>query len=85
MDTKTNERRGFCFVTYCEEIPVQKLLECRYHQVGGGKVAGVRLFTVNPVTHLALIGKAILSMLFNQLSLDGDFEELCLQSNNMRL
>ncbi|KAM9541112.1 heterogeneous nuclear ribonucleoprotein D-like isoform 1-T3 [Salvelinus alpinus] len=37
MDTKTNERRGFCFVTYCEETPVQKLLECRYHQVGSGK------------------------------------------------
>ncbi|MBN3312483.1 HNRDL protein, partial [Atractosteus spatula] len=37
MDTKTNERRGFCFVTYVEEDPVQKLLENRYHQVGSGK------------------------------------------------
>ncbi|XP_030624382.1 heterogeneous nuclear ribonucleoprotein D-like isoform X2 [Chanos chanos] len=37
MDTKTNERRGFCFVTYVEEEPVQKLLENRYHQVGSGK------------------------------------------------
>ncbi|KAG5834384.1 heterogeneous nuclear ribonucleoprotein D-like [Anguilla rostrata] len=37
MDTKTNERRGFCFVTYLEEEPVQKLLENRYHQVGSGK------------------------------------------------
>ncbi|XP_062340506.1 heterogeneous nuclear ribonucleoprotein D-like [Osmerus eperlanus] len=37
MDAKTNERRGFCFVTYTEESPVQKLLECRYHQVGSGK------------------------------------------------
>ncbi|MBN3308135.1 HNRDL protein, partial [Amia calva] len=38
MDTKTNERRGFCFVTYVDEDPVQKLLENRYHQVGSGKV-----------------------------------------------
>ncbi|KAK1174377.1 heterogeneous nuclear ribonucleoprotein D-like isoform X1 [Acipenser oxyrinchus oxyrinchus] len=37
MDTKTNERRGFCFVTYAEEEPVQKLLESRYHLVGSGK------------------------------------------------
>lgn len=38
MDSKTNERRGFCFVTYVLEEPVQKLLENRYHQVGTGKV-----------------------------------------------
>nr|XP_014339885.1 PREDICTED: heterogeneous nuclear ribonucleoprotein D-like [Latimeria chalumnae] len=37
IDTKTNERRGFCFITYTEEEPVQKLLENRYHQVGAGK------------------------------------------------
>ncbi|KAL0181942.1 hypothetical protein M9458_021317, partial [Cirrhinus mrigala] len=37
MDTKTNERRGFCFVTYVLEDPVQKLLENRYHQIGSGK------------------------------------------------
>ncbi|KAJ8286741.1 hypothetical protein GJAV_G00042760 [Gymnothorax javanicus] len=37
IDTKTNERRGFCFVTYLEEEPVQKLLENRYHQIGTGK------------------------------------------------
>lgn len=37
VDGKTNERRGFCFVTYVEEEPVQKLLENRYHQIGSGK------------------------------------------------
>uniref|UniRef100_A0A7N5JDH4 Heterogeneous nuclear ribonucleoprotein D-like n=1 Tax=Ailuropoda melanoleuca TaxID=9646 RepID=A0A7N5JDH4_AILME len=37
MDTKTNERRGFCFITYSEEEPVKKLLESRYHQIGSGK------------------------------------------------
>lgn len=37
MDAKTNERRGFCFITYTEEEPVQKLLENRYHQIGSGK------------------------------------------------
>ncbi|XP_051973211.1 heterogeneous nuclear ribonucleoprotein D-like [Xyrauchen texanus] len=37
IDTKTNERRGFCFITYVLEEPVQKLLENRYHQIGSGK------------------------------------------------
>ncbi|XP_075060553.1 heterogeneous nuclear ribonucleoprotein D-like [Mixophyes fleayi] len=37
MDTKTNERRGFCFITYTGEEPVKKLLESRYHQIGSGK------------------------------------------------
>ncbi|KAG5272488.1 hypothetical protein AALO_G00166090 [Alosa alosa] len=37
VDAKTNERRGFCFVTFVEEEPVQKLLENRYHEVGPGK------------------------------------------------
>uniref|UniRef100_A0A2K5ER13 RRM domain-containing protein n=1 Tax=Aotus nancymaae TaxID=37293 RepID=A0A2K5ER13_AOTNA len=37
MDTKTNERRGFCFITYTDEEPVKKLLESRYHQIGSGK------------------------------------------------
>ncbi|TKC46798.1 hypothetical protein EI555_016009, partial [Monodon monoceros] len=38
MDTKTNERRGFCFITYTDEEPVKKLLESRYHQIGSGKL-----------------------------------------------
>ncbi|CAD7690556.1 unnamed protein product [Nyctereutes procyonoides] len=29
MDTKTNERRGFCFITYTDEEPGQKLLKNR--------------------------------------------------------
>uniref|UniRef100_A0AAY4AX50 RRM domain-containing protein n=1 Tax=Denticeps clupeoides TaxID=299321 RepID=A0AAY4AX50_9TELE len=37
IDSKTNERRGFCFVTFVDENPVQKLLENRYHTVGSGK------------------------------------------------
>uniref|UniRef100_A0A2K5PPJ4 RRM domain-containing protein n=1 Tax=Cebus imitator TaxID=2715852 RepID=A0A2K5PPJ4_CEBIM len=37
MDTKTNERRGLCFITYTDEEPVKKLLESRYHQIGSGK------------------------------------------------
>ncbi|MEE6460157.1 hypothetical protein FKM82_000871 [Ascaphus truei] len=37
MDTKTNERRGFCFITYTDEDPVKKLLESRFHQIGSGK------------------------------------------------
>ncbi|XP_062870186.1 heterogeneous nuclear ribonucleoprotein D-like [Trichomycterus rosablanca] len=37
VDTSTNGRRGFCFVTYVDEEPVKKLLENRYHQIGTGK------------------------------------------------
>lgn len=37
IDTKTNERRGFCFITYADEDPVKKLLESRFHQIGSGK------------------------------------------------
>ncbi|XP_037674628.1 heterogeneous nuclear ribonucleoprotein D-like [Choloepus didactylus] len=36
-DTKTNERRGFCFITDTDEEPVKKLLGSRYHQIGSGK------------------------------------------------
>jgi heterogeneous nuclear ribonucleoprotein A/B/D len=31
MDTKTNKRRGFCFITYTDEEPIKKLLESRSH------------------------------------------------------
>ena len=37
VDTKTNERRGFCFFTHTDEEPVKTLLESRYHQIGSGK------------------------------------------------
>ena len=47
MDTKTNERRGFCFVTYTDEEPVKKLLESRYHQIGSGKVKPFGFYSVN--------------------------------------
>lgn len=52
MDSNTNERRGFCFVTYVDEEPVKKLLENRYHNVGAGKVCLSEcsfLFRRNPV------------------------------------
>lgn len=37
MDTKPNERRGFCFFTCTDEEPVKKLLGSRYQQIGPGK------------------------------------------------
>uniref|UniRef100_A0A672LK66 RRM domain-containing protein n=1 Tax=Sinocyclocheilus grahami TaxID=75366 RepID=A0A672LK66_SINGR len=46
MDTKTNERRGFCFVTYVSEDPVHQLLENRYHQLGSGKVCGYHHYII---------------------------------------
>ncbi|KAK1788141.1 hypothetical protein P4O66_016606 [Electrophorus voltai] len=36
-DPKTNKRRGFVFITYTEESPVKKVLEKKYHNVGGSK------------------------------------------------
>lgn len=51
MDTKTNERRGFCFITYTDEEPVKKLLESRYHQIGSGKV-WKPLFSACEIDHL---------------------------------
>ncbi|VFV46869.1 heterogeneous nuclear ribonucleoprotein d-like, partial [Lynx pardinus] len=35
--TKTNERRGFFFITCTDKEPVKKLLESRYHRFGSGK------------------------------------------------
>lgn len=37
MDTKTDERRGFCFITYTNKEPIKKLIESSYHQIGSGK------------------------------------------------
>lgn len=37
-DPKTNKRRGFVFITFKEESPVQKLMEKKYHNVNGSKV-----------------------------------------------
>ncbi|XP_064414716.1 heterogeneous nuclear ribonucleoprotein D0 isoform X1 [Latimeria chalumnae] len=37
MDSKTNKRRGFCFITFKEEEPVKKIMEKKYHNVGLSK------------------------------------------------
>ncbi|XP_038647592.1 heterogeneous nuclear ribonucleoprotein D-like isoform X2 [Scyliorhinus canicula] len=37
IDNKTNERRGFCFITFMEEEPVKRLLENKYHNIGSSK------------------------------------------------
>ncbi|XP_067852379.1 heterogeneous nuclear ribonucleoprotein A/B-like isoform X2 [Heptranchias perlo] len=37
MDSKTNKRRGFCFISFKEEEPVKKILEKKYHDVGSSK------------------------------------------------
>ncbi|XP_020391424.1 heterogeneous nuclear ribonucleoprotein D-like isoform X1 [Rhincodon typus] len=38
MDTKTNKRRGFCFITFKEDNPVKTIMEKKFHDVGTSKV-----------------------------------------------
>ncbi|KAL0965771.1 hypothetical protein UPYG_G00285500 [Umbra pygmaea] len=37
METKTNKRRGFCFITFKEEEQVKKVMEKKYHNIGLSK------------------------------------------------
>ncbi|XP_059563910.1 heterogeneous nuclear ribonucleoprotein A/B-like [Myotis daubentonii] len=37
MDPKSNKRRGFVFITFKEEEPVKKVLEKKFHPIGGSK------------------------------------------------
>ncbi|XP_054908469.1 heterogeneous nuclear ribonucleoprotein D0-like isoform X1 [Poeciliopsis prolifica] len=37
METKTNKRRGFCFITFKEEEPVKMIMEKKYHNIGLSK------------------------------------------------
>uniref|UniRef100_A0A3B5R9K6 Heterogeneous nuclear ribonucleoprotein D n=1 Tax=Xiphophorus maculatus TaxID=8083 RepID=A0A3B5R9K6_XIPMA len=37
METKTNKRRGFCFITFQEEEPVKMIMEKKYHNIGLSK------------------------------------------------
>lgn len=44
MESKTNKRRGFCFITFKEEEPVKTIMEKKYHNIGLSKVTP---FSVN--------------------------------------
>lgn len=76
MDTKTNERRGFCFITYTDEEPVKKLLESRYHQIGSGKVWKL-LFLACEIDHLCRLPE---SNSQNGLQILDELKNFCLYS-----
>lgn len=57
MDSKTNKRRGFCFISFKEEEPVKKILEKKYHDIGNSKVVTRKCisFQVHCVAFWALV------------------------------
>lgn len=44
METKTNKRRGFCFITFKEEEPVKCIMEKKFHNIGLSKVPSLKFY-----------------------------------------
>lgn len=44
METKTNKRRGFCFITFKEEEPVKCIMEKKFHNIGLSKVLSLKCY-----------------------------------------
>lgn len=60
METKTNKRRGFCFISFIEEEPVKMIMEKKYHNIGLSKVPSVFLFLARNI-HITIILKDLIN------------------------
>lgn len=52
METKTNKRRGFCFITFKEEEPVKCIMEKKFHNIGLSKVIALFRSTEFPTSDI---------------------------------
>lgn len=55
METKTNKRRGFCFITFKEEEPVKCIMEKKFHNIGLSKVLAHFRSTEFPTSDLEFL------------------------------
>ncbi|XP_011603037.2 heterogeneous nuclear ribonucleoprotein D0 isoform X1 [Takifugu rubripes] len=55
METKTNKRRGFCFITFKEEEPVKCIMEKKFHNIGLSKVLALFRSTEFPTSDMEFL------------------------------
>lgn len=71
METKTNKRRGFCFITFKEEERVKKIMEKKYHNIGLSKVQYIMAYPANTSHRICLVAQNKFYFAFNACFSDG--------------